>query len=111
MRLIKTRIRKKSGFLIFKDFDDNLTSHYLCEICHREQLIEGYVYIINTLREYNLLPKDFKAVCCKCKYVKEIIGTNYCKICLGCLIAHTYFNKHEIICLKCGSKFEIKRDH
>ncbi len=38
-----------------------------CSRCSND-LSLGYVYIVETLREHNLLPKDFKKLCCHCFY-------------------------------------------
>ena len=68
---------------------DDLEKYYnvLCEVCDGEYLSPTYVYIINVLREADLLPEDYKLVCCRCynkkypdlvkKEIEKIYGNDY----------------------------------
>jgi len=53
-----------------KDFDDESVCNVMCESCEEESLSPTYVYIINCLKEANLLPKDYRLLCCFC-YIDE----------------------------------------
>ena len=48
-------------------------SNRLCEVCNYEPLSPTYVYIIDCLREADLLPDDYKLICCEC-YRDQIMG-------------------------------------
>jgi len=72
-----------------------------CEICGDYILDDIYVYIINCLKEANLLPEGFKKRCCECYVIKNEMGGNYHK---GCNKPLKYGKTIEFrgICIKCG---------
>lgn len=59
--------------LNFGGFNGESICDVMCEICEEEALSPTYVYIINCLKEANLLPKDYKLLCCWC-YIDEQRG-------------------------------------
>jgi len=76
----------------------------LCEICRNYNLDKVYVYIIECLREANLLPEDYKKICCSCFIIKEKLGGNYHK---GCTLPLRMKNigpwSVNIICTECDA--------
>ena len=52
---------------------------FFCEECRSEPLDPIYVEIIKDLQDANLLPKDYKMLCCRCYlfHLLGIFGINY----------------------------------
>ena len=41
----------------------------------------AYVFIIFKLKEFGLLDKYYKLICCCCQFILEKVGTRVCKFC------------------------------
>ena len=55
-----------TAFYYYDDEYKRFTCGCLCEVCEKEYLSPTYVYIIDCLREADLLPDDYKLICCEC---------------------------------------------
>ena len=84
-------------------FDANffIIGNETCEICHYYILDHIYSYIIDCLKEANLLPSGFKKRCCICYNIKNGMGGNYHK---GCIKPLKYGKSFEYlgVYIKCG---------
>ena len=78
-----------------------------CEVCG-SCLNQCYNYIIDCLKEAELLPENFKRMCCTCYTIKEQLGGNYHRGCSDHLTAyplkpdHGYKYGINIVCEDCG---------
>jgi len=78
-----------------------------CEVCG-SLLNTIYTYIIDCLEEADLLPENFKRLCCMCYLIKEYFGGNYHRGCTFYLIAIPQYPDYtceyglNIICQDCG---------
>ena len=63
---------KLFAFARSKDDFYSKSKRNCCGYCGEDNLMWQYIYMIHRLKKANLLPKDYKMICCKCyEYNKE----------------------------------------
>lgn len=76
-------------------------SRVKCDYCLNNRINYPYYHIINKLDKANLLPENFKMVCCDCAYIIEKLGFVKCLDCKNNLEIFADGEKIQIYCYKC----------
>lgn len=59
-----------SSFFVFLKTDSLINGYETCYYCNNT-LSTAYIRIINKLKRQDLLPKDYKKICCSCYIMKD----------------------------------------
>jgi len=80
-----------------------------CSSCLQRRIDYTYFYIIDKLDKANLLPENFKMLCCGCTYIIEKLGFARCLDCKNNLDVCKHTERIRIYCFRCGKIYhEIK---
>lgn len=101
---IKIKVAKDIGD--FKNFSFFTTgsvpfSRIKCDYCLNNKIDYAYYYIIDKLDKANLLPENFKMICCDCAYIIEKLGFVKCLDCKDNLEVFVDGEKIRIYCFMC----------